>query len=275
MTQAGEPTGASIADIGAETATRRESAFVRGLKILTSVTDSGEARAVDIADDLGLPLSTVYRYLRTLREFALVEEHDGSYVAGWRLAELSGHDRARARLVEVGFTILDQLTRATGETSVMTARIGTNAMCLRQVESPKPERIAFRTNQLLPLHAGTGQRVLLAHAPASVITHVVSGRIRQVTDRTLRADALVRELQQIRERGWAVSRGELTEGAVAVAVPVFALGGEVVCSLAVAGVESRCDDAWIAKTRARLLRAAASLSALLDSPVAASRLIAS
>ncbi|MCE7481646.1 IclR family transcriptional regulator [Microbacterium profundi] len=268
MTPTGEWAGASIDEIGAGTAQQRESAFVRGLKVLTSVTDSGEARALDIAQDLGLPLSTVYRYLRTLREFALVEEHDGSYVAGWRLAELSGHDRARARLVEVGFSILDQLTRSTGETSVITARIGTNAMCLRQVESPKEQRIAFRTNQLLPLHAGTGQRVLLAHAPASVITHVISGRIRRFTDKTLDSAALMRELQHVRDAGWAVSRGELTDGTVAVAVPVFAQGGEVVCSLAVAGVESRCNDAWVSKTRTLLLQASARLSALLVSPPA-------
>lgn len=274
MSTTGGQTGASIDDIGVRTAQHRDSAFVRGLKILTSVTDSGEARAIDIARDLGLPLSTVYRYLRTLRDFALVEEHDGSYVAGWRLAELSGHDRARARLVEVGFSILDQLTRSTGETSVMTARIGTNAMCLRQVESPKEQRIAFRTNQLLPLHAGTGQRVLLAHAPAGVISHVVSGRIRQFTDRTLDAAALMRELQHVRDAGWAVSRGELTDGAIAVAVPVFAPGGEVVCSLAVAGLQSRCDDAWISKTRALLLQSASRLSDLLDS-APASRQIAS
>lgn len=251
-----------------ELAANRDSAFVRGLKVLTAVTDNGEVRASAIADQVDLPLSTVYRYLRTLRDLSLVEERDGTYTAGWRLAEASGHDPARVRLVEIGHPFLQEVTRRTGETSVLTVRIGTAAMCLRQVEAPRPEPAAFRINQLLPLHAGIGQRVLLAHAPVNVIQHVVGGPLRKITRNTLHGADLAAELRRIRSIGWAVSRGELAEGTVAIGVPVFAAGGEMVCSLAVAGHESRCDDAWVARARAVLLDSASRLSSQLGAPSA-------
>lgn len=238
--------------------------FAKGLRVLTAIADSGSIRAQDLAAELDLPLSTTYRYLGTLREFSLVEELSGRYVAGWRLSELSRHDISRTRLLELGHETLRQITSRTGETAVLTVRSGTSAVCLRQVESAHAERTAFRLDQLLPLYAGTGQRVLLAHAPQSLIDYVLKERVRPVTERTLTADMLQNELARIRRDGWAVSRGELTKNSLAVAVPVFASGHEVVCSLATAGLESRCGPVWVSEAKRVLAYAAEELSAKLN-----------
>ena len=92
--------------------------FRRGLNVLMAVTEYGEISAEQLATELEVPLSTVYRYLRTLRELDLIEERDRTYVPGWRLLELSGQDVARTRLVELGHGLLRGLTDATGETAV-------------------------------------------------------------------------------------------------------------------------------------------------------------
>jgi DNA-binding IclR family transcriptional regulator len=246
--------------VGAETG---GASFLRGLNVLITVAESGEARADEIAVELGVPLSTVYRCLRALRELDLVEERDRSYVPGWRLLELAGLDVARTRLVELGHSVLREISQATGETAVLTVRAGTRALCLRQVESHHPMRMAFRIGQLLPLYAGAGQRMLLAHAPPAVIERVFEQPQWQTTDRTLPPVAILRELEQIRRTGYLITHGELSEGAVAVAVPVFA-GGEVVCSLAVAGPEVRCGPAWLAQARASLAAAGRGLAEVLD-----------
>lgn len=237
--------------------------FLRGLKVLIAVAESGEARADQVAAEVGVPLSTVYRYLRSLRELDLIEERDGSYVPGWRLLELSGQDLVHTRLVELGHAFLREIAEATGETAVLTVRAGTHAVCLRQVESNHPIRMAFRIGQLLPLYAGAGQRMLLAHAPAAVIERVLAQPLRHLTERTPDKAAIVRELDQIRKAGYLVSHGELAEGAVAVSVPVFA-GGEVACSLTVAGPESRCGPAWQSNARATLMLTAHRLAEVLD-----------
>ncbi|WP_347354630.1 IclR family transcriptional regulator, partial [Intrasporangium sp.] len=238
-------------------------AFQRGLRVLVSVAEAGEARADEIAEDTSLPLSTVYRYLRTLREAQFVEERDGSYVLGWRLLELSGQHLTHTRLLELGHAFLRELSETTGETAVLTVRVGTQAICLRQVESDQPIRMAFKINQLLPLHAGAGQRMLLAHAPAAVVERVLAQPLRHITAATLDRALVVREIEQIRRRGFLVSHGELSEGAVAVAVPVFA-GGEIACSITVAGPAYRCSRSWVTRTRAALRASAQQLSEVLD-----------
>lgn len=237
--------------------------FMRGLRVLISVAESGEARADQIAAEVEVPLSTVYRYLRTLRELELVEERDGSYVPGWRLLELSGQHLTHTRLVELGHSFLRELSEVTGETAVLTVRVGTQAMCLRQVESHHAIRMAFKINQLLPLHAGAGQRMLLAHAPHAVVERVLEQPLRHITDHTLDRAHVAKEIEQIRRSGFLVSHGELSEGAVAVAVPVFA-AGEIVCSLTVAGPENRCAPGWVNNTRTFLQATSHRLSDVLD-----------
>ncbi|MFF4762048.1 IclR family transcriptional regulator [Streptomyces sp. NPDC001292] len=237
--------------------------FQRGLNVLISVAESGESRVEKIAADAGIPVSTVYRYLRTLRELDLVEERAGTYAPGWRLLEISGQHLTHTRLVELGHGLLQELTDATGETAVLTVRVGTRAMCLRQTQSPHPIRMAFRINQLLPLYAGAGQRLLLAHAPRAVIDHVLEQPLRGITARTLGRAQLANEIDRVRRSGFLVTRGELSEGAVAVAVPVVA-GGEVLCALTVAGPESRCGSAWRRHARSRLRAAGRQLGELLE-----------
>ena len=237
--------------------------FARGIAVLFTVSESADARADEIAAELGVPLSTVYRYLRTLRDMDLVEERDGRYLPGWRLLRLSGEDPARTRLVEYGHTVLSDICRRTGETAILAVRSGDRALCLRQVESHHRERLALRIGQRLPLYAGAGQRILLAHAPAAVIERVLDDARHQLTKRTLRREEILRELPSIRRNGYVVAHGEMSEGAVAVAVPVFA-AGEVVCSLTAAGPESRCREAWLTSTRTVLAEAGRRLGQALE-----------
>ncbi|MGH3180581.1 MAG: helix-turn-helix domain-containing protein [Streptosporangiaceae bacterium] len=82
---------------------------------MVTVAESGEVRADQIASEAEIPLSTVYRYLRTLRDLELVEERDGSYVPGWRLLELAGQHLMHTHLVELGHSFLRDLMEATGK----------------------------------------------------------------------------------------------------------------------------------------------------------------
>ena len=240
--------------------------FERGLAIMMCIASRGEVNIAEIAQDVGVPASTVYRYAKSLRRLDLIEEHHGSYLPGWRLLELSGQHLTHTRLAELGVSVLESIVEGTSETAVLTVRSGLNAICLRQVVSPHALRYAFEINQLLPLHAGAGQRVLLAHAPESVVAKVLGEGLKRITDRTLSKHDLLQQLSRIRQSGQAVSHGELNPGAVAISRPVFA-GGEIICSLTVAGPQTRCSsNAWAHRASQALRSAAAQLADAVESP---------
>lgn len=237
-----------------------QSSFERGLSVLTSIAENGELSVEEIADELSIPISSAYRYVRTLREYAFIQEQASRYVLGWRLLEFAGRDLSHTRIAEIGFAVLRDVVEGTSETAVLTVRVGAQAMCLRQVESPHAIRYAFKINQLLPLHAGAGQRMLLAYAPPQVLARVLDGPLPLYTTHTHDRAHLLQDLELMRRNGWGTSHGELNSGAVAVAMPVF-FGGEILCSLTVAGPENRCGaKSWPGHVRAVLRTACQVLS---------------
>lgn len=239
----------------------RESSFSKGLGVLTWVLDHDGARADEIADGRQVPLSSAYRYLRTLREAGFVVEDVGAFSAGKTASGLLSGLPAK-RLGELAAPFLEHLSSVTGETAVLTVRNGRYALCVHQVESRQQIRLAFRIGQLLPLHAGAGQRVLLAFAPEPVVRSVLEAGVRSYTPSTPTRDELPRLLARIRSERFAISRGELTGGSLALAVPVVQ-GQDVAFSLCVAGPHNRCTSGWRASARRELDAVAHSLEELL------------
>lgn len=57
---------------------RQQNSFGRGLDVLIAIARSGQATVAEVAAELEIPQSTVYRYIRSLRDYALIEESGGS-----------------------------------------------------------------------------------------------------------------------------------------------------------------------------------------------------
>ncbi|HRQ01128.1 MAG TPA: IclR family transcriptional regulator [Terrimesophilobacter sp.] len=234
-----------------------ESSLERGLSLLEEIAAVSEQDARSLASRVGVPLSTTYRYLKSLRERGFVRETEGRYEPGPAALALLGRDTTQARLAALAPSVLDGLVTALGETSLMLVRTGVQALCVARSDPDKELRYWFGINELLPLHAGAGQRVLLAAAPDAVIARVLAADLPAFTPRTLDRVGLRASIAAVRESGWAVSRGELEPGAVSVAVPVH-VNAEVVCSLDVVGPESRCGSREWVRRAVDILQATAS-----------------
>jgi len=240
------------------------SSFSKGLGVLTWILEHEGTRADAIAPALGIPLSSVYRYLRALRDSDLVAEKDGLYAAGSRLAH-HGSGSARANISTLAAPFLEHLSAVTGETAVLTVRRGLHAVCVSQVESTHQIRLAFELGQLLPLYAGAGQRVLLAFAPDEVQQAVLRGEVRAHTPNTPSRTELARVLARIRADGYALSRGELYAASVAIAMPIVK-GKYAIAGVCLAGPQNRCNVAWRDAARQELASAVSSMSQSLADP---------
>ncbi|MCX4538940.1 IclR family transcriptional regulator [Streptomyces sp. NBC_00873] len=236
----------------------RDSSFGKGLSVLARVLTEDGIRADALAAALDLPLSSTYRYLRTLREYGFVSEAEGAFRAGPRLPGRTSGPPAD-RIAELAEPFLQQLADATGETVTLIMRLGHHGICARQVESTHQIRLAFQVGQLLPLYAGAGERVLLAFAPEPVVRGVLQTGLRAFTPDTPDREEVLRLLKTVRAQRFAISRGELTPGAVSLAVPVL-VGHEAVAALCVAGPRNRCPSTWQLNARRELDSAAQSLA---------------
>ncbi len=235
--------------------------LARALRVLAVVIARGEARADELARDVELPVSTVYRYLRDLREAGFVTDRDGGFRPGELVAGSMGGRPTRTELRRLARPTLERLAAESGETALMVVRNGAHALCLDQVESHHAMRMAFRVGQVLPLYAGAASRVLLAFAPEEVRVAVLR-EIDPITPATPDAGSLPGRLETTRAMGIVTSRSELVPGAIAIATPVLS-GDDCLCAIAVAGPERRGDAAWQRRVKAVIAEARCDLEALV------------
>ncbi len=184
-----------------------DTSFARGLRLLLTVADRGDIRADELGSLLEMPISTVYRYLRTLADFGFVDRRDGRYQLGPRLVIGTGSNVSSERLIRLADPVLRMLVDETGETALILRRIGLSAVCLHQVEARRPLRVGLEVGATTPLHAGALGRVLLAFAPPEILDEVVASGLQPLTGQTPDEGDLRDGLARIVEERFAISEG--------------------------------------------------------------------
>jgi DNA-binding IclR family transcriptional regulator len=147
-------------------------------------------------------------------------------------------------LAPIAMPILEALTAATAETSLLVMPTGARAICILAVESSRAIRLSYQPGQVFPLYAGASGKVLLPWLSAQLVeTALAQGdRQRLATGESLTASGLAREVDAIRAAGYCVTHGELDAGVSAVAAPVFGRGGQIFAAISVAGPEAEFTD---------------------------------
>ena len=233
-----------------------DTSFARGLRVFLTIADRGDIRADELSVLLETPLSTIYRYLRTLTEFGFVERQEAGYRIGSRLHVIGAGPAVTAEeLIRAAEPLLTGLADGTAETAFISRRIGVAAMCLAQVPSPQPLRVVLEPGQTSPLHVGAVGRVLLAFAPAEV----QDAALVDVPGTSAVRAALVRVVNE----GAAIDEGEAIAGVTTVAVPVMRADG-IVAAIAVSAPTDRAGRRWQARSRGALRRAAAAIRSSLE-----------
>lgn len=237
-----------------------DTSFARGLRLLLTVADRGEVRADELGSLLEMPLSTVYRYLRTLGEFGFVDRHGGQFRIGPKLLIGTGANVSSERLIRHADPVLRMLVAETGETAAVIRRVGLSSICLHQVECHSTLRVTIEPGTMLPLTRGAPGRVLLAFAPAEILDEVLSQDPPRTTPNDPTEVALRASLADAVTTGMATSEDELFEGSVALAAPVFREDG-IVGAIALIGPAFRCGADWRARSAGLLLAAAGTINA--------------
>jgi len=232
-------------------AVRHVAAVERAIGVLESLAD-GELGTNEIARRTGLTASTASRQLATLAAGGLIDHvaESGRYRLGLRLVELGNAALGRLDLRELARPQLQALVEATGETATLSVPGERDAITVDFVQSPQSVRSVAQLGRPSVGHATAAGKIVLAFSSA---TH--ASPLRPYTARTIvDADALAREVESVRHRGWAQAAGEREDDLNAIAAPVWAAAGELAAVLGLQGPAVRFD----------LQRMEAAVPALLD-----------
>jgi len=196
----------------------------------------------DIAQRAGLPLATAHRLIGELEGWhGLVRREDGRYEIGRRLWDLGLLASVQRDLRDVALPYLQDLHAATGETVHIAIREHNRALYIEMIARRNSAQVISRTGSLLPLHTTAVGKVLLAHAGPEVL-RAATARLERVTPYSITEPGrLLRDLTEVRRRGYARTAEEMTYGAYSLAVPVGSPAGKVIAALGVVVDDPRRD----------------------------------
>ncbi|MBP2335638.1 DNA-binding IclR family transcriptional regulator [Saccharothrix coeruleofusca] len=187
---------------------------------------------VELARRSGLPLTTVHRLTSELTQRQVLERlPDRRYVVGRRLWQLGLLARVQGELRDVALPFLQDLYEATRQNVHLAIRVHDQALYLERLHGRLSVPLVSRAGGLLPLHATGVGKVLLAHAPQDVVARVVESAEKVTPYTVTERGRLLRELAEVRQRGYARTVQEMTLGTCSVAVPVHDPDGDVLAAI--------------------------------------------
>jgi len=228
----------------------------RVLLLLDQFTAEQPVHTVDQLSQLtGVPRSTVYRLLALLRAHDIIEQAgEKRYQLGPRAITMGYVARSMTDIADLWRPALEGLSASTSETALIMRRVGNSAVCVDRVECDHPVRLSFEVGRTMPLHAGAGAKVILAHSAEDLRESYISSAVPAPQRAGLRA-----ELESIRQCGWSESSAEVDRGIWAVACPVFSGRDSLCLAISVALPEYRLDPERREALRAATLDTAADL----------------
>ncbi|MEV5338724.1 IclR family transcriptional regulator [Streptomyces sp. NPDC052676] len=198
----------------------------------------------EVAASLGLAKGTTHGILRTLQHVDFVEQDaaTGKYQLGAALLHLGTSYLDVNELRSRSINWADALAARSGEAVRLGTPLEGRVLVIHHVFRPDDTLQTLDVGALLPLHASSLGKVLLAFGTANLDSAVDAG-LEAYTRHTLaREDELTRALAEIRENGWASEVQEMSMGEAGVAAPIRGHGGLAVGAIGLSGpVERICD----------------------------------
>jgi DNA-binding IclR family transcriptional regulator len=215
----------------------------RAIRILKALAGGpGRLGVSELSTRLGLAKGTVHGLLRTLQQHGFVEQHADSdkYQLGPALLELSNRFLDLNELRSRALAWSELLATRAQEAVRVGVPHGDGILVVHHVFRPDASLQVLEVGALLPLHATALGKAVLAYLEEDVREDLVGNGLAKLTGRTLTtAAALRRDLEAVRERGYAVEREEAVIGEAGVAATIFDRGGEPIGSIGVAGPQER------------------------------------
>jgi len=200
-------------------------AFSRVALVLLALARMDAPRVADIGAFTGLPTSAVYRCLATLLDAGLAEEGPvhGRYHAGAMALPLA--ERYRRNALGGGRTtrVLAELSAQTQELGALLVRSGDALVCVDAIDGPRALRCSYAIGEAIPMTAGASAKAVLSRLPDGTSTETL---LRNGLSPSAAVELLA-SLPGIRERGFAVSAGEVDEGVWGVSAPVLSHGAVI------------------------------------------------
>jgi DNA-binding IclR family transcriptional regulator len=221
----------------------------------------------ELSQAVGMTRPTAFRLLLSLEQTGFVDRVDNRYLLGWQMARLGRLADPYTGAVARIQPILDEYAAKLNETiSFAMVRSDTSYDVIAEASGSRFLNVSqLYVGGNYPAHASATGKLLLSELSDNEIAARLPEKLEPYTDRTITTrKALLREIKQVREQGYAVIDEELEVGLFAAAYPVRDTAGGLIGVLAVMGPAQRLNSGNLPEAINKLRQAAVEVAKALS-----------
>ncbi|MDI9454357.1 MAG: IclR family transcriptional regulator [Spirochaetota bacterium] len=215
----------------------------RAFSIVELLAKNPNMGLTEISTNLGLSKSTVHNIVTTLTTQGILEKNHGTsrYHLGIKLIELGYIAQGDVAVRQVAYPHLRRLNEELDETIHLTVLDNRQVLYIDCIESRKRLRTYSVIGVRAQLHCTSVGKAIMAFLPPDEINSIIDSiGFKKYTSNTITdKQSLHKELERIRETGYAIDNMEHENGLRCVGAPIFGNHNEVFASLSVSGPETR------------------------------------
>jgi IclR family KDG regulon transcriptional repressor len=218
----------------------------KAFKILSAISDaSGGLGISDLSKKLKIGKSTVHGITAALEEMGILVRDPSykRYTVGYSLLELCRIAYGKIELKDLARKPMEKLMEKVGETVFLGVLNRDHVTIVDMVESRNEMKITSPPGTRLPLLAGSTGRVLLSQVEKEKIKEIIQkkGLVRYTSKTVIDPKQFLKEIEKVKEQGYALDDEEYIPGVRAVAAPLLSPSSPP-AALWVVGFTSTLDD---------------------------------
>ncbi len=243
----------------------------RAVSVLEALSESDVPLSLaEICQRMSLHKSTAHRALMVLERSALIERtRENRFRLGLKLYELGNRAVEQIDLRARVQPYFRRLSTQVGETVHLSVLQKTSVVYLDKVEPNRRVWMSSKVGASNPVYCTAMGKAMLAFQPAATLEQIVSKiRFVRYTRKTLRTrEALLKALERVRSRGYAIDDEEFELGVRCVGAPIFDDTGRAIAAVSISGPSSRITAQSVPGIAEHLLRCCRGISASLGKRV--------
>jgi DNA-binding IclR family transcriptional regulator len=222
-------------------------AVERALVLLRYIVDHPEGLSIrEVSREYGYSPATVQKLVSALNNqgFIVQDRITERYHLGSEAVQLGLAALSRLEVRQLARSSLEELSAETGETVFLAIARGDHAIYIDKVVSDRLIRMDAPLGVGRPYNCTSVGKVLLSGMPNEKLANLADADLfeHNTENSIVELDALQAEIDQVRERGWALDREEYNPGASCIGAPIFNHEGNIIAALTVSGPADRLMD---------------------------------
>lgn len=199
-------------------------------------TKKHPSRLIDLSRELDLPQSTVYRYVQALisQGYAYTDEDSGNYALTWKVCKVADAIRTPTVLRNIANPYLHKIVDSLSLSACLVVMEGHRTVYLSFIDSPETiGESTIRIGKNAPIHTSGSGKVLLSVMPKQKVREILeySGMVAMTPKTITDVDVFFKELDKVKERGYAIDDEECEEGHKCISVPILDYSGNTIAAL--------------------------------------------